>query len=131
MLVLSNSVPQTISAGENVLFDTVVLETGRNSSHRKNSGVVVLRERGMYEIFFRANVGGDAATIPTIAISLDGDALQETVMETTITAITDEYGVAAFTVVKNFCGCDKVTVTNVGTADAEVLNPCIVVKHIS
>lgn len=131
MLVLSNSVPQTVNAGESVKYDTDVVGTGHSTCHRGNSGTVTIREKGLYEVMFRANISGEPATVPTLAIFYGGDSLPETVMQNSITVATDEYGISAFTVVKNCCGCaEKLSVRNIGTAEVEIINPCFVIKHL-
>ncbi len=131
MLVLTNTDPQTISHGDNVRYDTVALETGRASSHRKNCGAVTLIEKGLYEVTFRANVGGFARSVIELAITFGDEPLHETIMRTTVDSNADERCVASFTVVRNATGCnEKVCVRNIGYTDAEITNPCLAVRHI-
>lgn len=130
MLVLTNQNAQTVPAGANVRFQDVVMETGRASAHRKNSGVVTLVERGLYELIFKANVGGYPSTKARLAIAMGGEVLPETAMESTVRDDFDEQCVFAMTVVRHVAGCDTVSVVCDGESPVCVMDPCLIVKHV-
>lgn len=131
MYELTNSVTQTIAPGATATFDTVIVCTGRDVSHRNGSGLMQLNGRGncchaLYNVSMSGNIGGGAGTQANIAIALNGEALPETVRVATITASTDVFPFAASTtVVENGCGCGcgTVTVKNVGTTPITLSNP--------
>lgn len=136
MIVLSNTIAQTLAPGQSLTFDTVVLHTGCGECHRANSGSVNLRaNQGIYECQFRANIGaetaGDAAQI---ALDLDGSPLLETTMISTTAAADDLNNVCCQTAVKTCCcgGNDTITVTNTGTTTITVgANPCLYIKRVA
>lgn len=131
MLELTNSVTQTVPPGATATFDTVVVCTGRDVSHRNGSGIMQLNGRGnccpaLYDVSMSGNIGGAAGTQPNVSIALNGEALPETVRVATITAATDVFPFAALTTVgESFCGCGcgTVTVKNVGTTPITISNP--------
>lgn len=133
MIVLSNSASQTLTPGQSVTFDTVVLQTGNGECHRQNSSAVKLRCRGVYAVAFHANIGGTAAGAVQLNLEASGEILPETLMISTAGASGDLNNVGTETLVKN-CGCDydKITVTNTGTSDVVIgANSALVVERRS
>lgn len=129
MIVLSNTAAQTIQPGAAATFDVVKLHTGCGEFHRAGSGSVRLR-CGVYAIEFTGNVGGDAATQPNLAITVDGDPLLETTMTETIALATDVHNVHASTKFCNKFNGTAVTVVNTGTTPATLAaNPALVIKR--
>lgn len=61
MILLTNTIAQTIEPGDSVTFDEVILHSGCGECHRKGSGSVKLRCNGVYELHFSANIGGETA----------------------------------------------------------------------
>lgn len=122
MIVLTNTTAQTLAAGAALAFDSVVVKTKNGCEcHRNNSAVVKLCQKGIYQINFKANVGGGAGTQANLAIADGGERLPETAMVATIEAATDVYNVAASTALKHCC-CDggRITVINTGTTPVVV-----------
>ena len=122
MIVLTNTTAQTLAAGAALAFDSVVVKTKNGCEcHRENSAAVKLCQKGIYQIFFKANIGGDAGTQANLVIDYGGEPLIETTMVATIEAATDVYNVAAETALKHCC-CDggRITVTNSGTTPVVV-----------
>lgn len=132
MIVLSNTVAQTINPGEAAAFNNVILHTGCSECHRKGTGSVKMKNNGVYELHFSGNIGGDAGTQANLALALGGDRLVETNMVATITTATDVFNVATATAVKNCCcDFDRVTVINTGTTPVTLAaNPSFYVKRI-
>lgn len=134
MIELSNTTAQTLTTGQSLTFDTVILKTGCAESHRTNSGIVTLRANcGIYEVHFTANVTGSVAGSVQLVIELDGEPLQETIMNSTITTANDFDNVAAATLIRTDCDCcGRVAVVNSGTADITIAaNPALFIKRVA
>lgn len=125
MIQLTNSTALTLPPGVSVTFDTVLLKTGNDTCHRKNSGLVQLNaQRARYEVEFSANIGATATGLAQLAIALDGETLQETIMDAQTAAIGNLNNVATGTFVRTCCrGADTITVKNTGTTTITVANP--------
>lgn len=134
MIELSNTAAQTIAPGQSLTFDTVLLKTGCAEAHRSNSGIITLKaDCAVYEIHFAANISATAAGAAQLAISLDGEPLNETTMINTIATAGDPDNAATATLVKTGCGCcGKISVTNTGTTSVIVsANPALFVKRVA
>lgn len=133
MIELSNTTSQTISAGQSLTFDTVILNTGCGECHRPGSGIITLRKVGIYEVHFSANITSTSTGPIQLVIELDGEPLNETTMISTVTTANDYDNVATSTLVKTFCGCcGKLTVVNNGTNPVTVnAAPAFYVKRVA
>ena len=136
MIELSSTTAQTLSPGQSLTFDTVVLKSGCAEAHRTNSGIVTLigyNCKSVYEIHFSANVSGTAAGPVQLSIDLDGEPLAETQMIATVTATGDFYNVATSTLLRTGRGCcGRITITNNGVSDVIVNeNPSFYVKRVA
>ena len=133
MIELSNTTAQTLTPGQALTFDTVLLRTGCSAYHRRNSGIIALSKIGVYEVHFSANIAGTAAGPVQLAIELDGEPLTETTMISTPAAAADANNVATSTLVKTCAGCcGRLTVVNTGTSDVVVSpNPAFYVKRVA
>lgn len=134
MIVLSNSIAQTISPGQSATFDTVILNTGCAECFRKNSGAVRLRFKdAIYNVSFGGNIGAVAPGAAQIAIAFDNSPMLETTMISQTGAAGDLNNVKTETAVKTCC-CDggAITVINTGTADITLgANPNLYIKRIA
>lgn len=117
MIVLTNTVEQTVDSGQAIIFDETILHTGCGECHRKNTGSVKMRGNGIYNVFFAANVGGTTAATPVqLSIQIGGATLAETTRVSTPAAVGDLNPLATGTLVRNCCGdYDRLTVVNTGT----------------
>lgn len=117
MIILSNSTEQTLTTGQSITFDTVVLHSGCSECHRGGSSSVKLKSNGIYQISFNGNMAGGTAAELNLALQLGGETLPETTMTVVPgTATTEIFNVSTQTAVRNCCGdYDRVTVTNIGT----------------
>lgn len=136
VIVLSNTIAQTLAPGQSLTFDTVVMHTGCAECYRKNTGSVILRAKNaIYECNFDANIGSDtAATDAQLALALDNSPILETTMISTTTTAGDLNRVSCDTPVKTFCsgGGDTITVVNTGTTTINVgANPSLFIKRIA
>lgn len=134
MIVLSNSLEQTVQPGQAIAFDTIVQHTGCGECFRLNSTSVLMRAKGgTYECHFNGNIGGETAATPVqLVMAETGAPLQETLMISTPAAVGDLNNVGAATLVKNCCcECDRITVMNNGTEPVVVgADCCLFVKRV-
>lgn len=130
MIILSNTVEQTVAPGQPITFDTVVMHTGCAECHRAGTGSIKMRKQGYYVISFKANVSGTAPV--SLAVETGGEPLPETVMVTTPATATSLMNVSCETVYGNCCGdYDRVTVVNTSTTDITVgAGPCLFVRRV-
>ena len=135
MIELSNTTAQTLSPGQALTFDTVLLKSGCVESHRTNSGIVSLRAKcSIYEIHFSANISGTTAGPVQLSIELDGEPMAETTMISTVATAGDLNNVAASTLVRTGCAgaYEHITVVNTGTSDVVVSpNPAFYIKRVA
>lgn len=133
MIELSNTTAQTLTPGQALTFDTVILNTGCGERHRANSGIVTLRKIGIYEVHFSANISATTAGTAQLAIELDGEPLLETTMINSIGTAGDPDNIATSTLVPTCAGCcGRLTVVNTGTSDVVVSpNPAFYVKRVA
>lgn len=127
MILLTNTVEQTVEPGAAVTFDTVIFQTGAAECHRRGSSGVSMRAKGIYEVHFSANVSG---TVPVeLTIEAGGEPLSETVM---VSNVATEQNVATMTAIRNCCeGYERITVVNTGAAAAVVENAKLYVKRVA
>ena len=133
MIELSNTTAQTLTPGQALTFDTVILNTGCGECHRANSGIITLRKIGIYEVHFSANISATTAGTAQLAIELDGEPLLETTMINSIGTAGDPDNAATSTLVRTCAGCcGRLTVVNTGTSDVVVSpNPAFYVKRVA
>lgn len=134
MIILSNSVAQTLSPGQSATFDTIVLNTGCAECFRPNSGAVRLKfKNSIYDVCFGANIGATAAGAAQLAIAYDSSPMLETTMISQTAAAGNLNNVGAETSVKSDC-CQggSLTVVNTGTTDVTIgPNPKLRVRRIA
>ena len=126
MIILSNSIAQTIQPGQSATFDTVVLKTGCAECYRNGSGVVNLRFKdSLYDISFTGNIGATETGEAQLAIAYDGSPMTETTMISQTAAAGDLNNVSASTAVKTMCcECGVVTLINTGTLAVNIGQKC-------
>lgn len=130
MILLNNTVPQTVEPGASVTFDTVAVKTGCGEFHRDGSSSVSMRLGGVYEVTFSANLGGVAAGPVSLALQLDGDPLGE--MDAVTAAAGDLQSVAIVSAVRNGCdGSGRVNIVNSGDAAVTVTDPALLVRRVA
>lgn len=125
MIQLTNSTVLTLPPGASATFDTTILKTGCDTCHRKGSGIVNLNAScARYNVFFSGNVTTTAAGLAQLAIALDSETLNETVMDAQIAAVGNLSNVATATTVKTCCrGNDTITIKNIGATTVQLSNP--------
>lgn len=131
MISLSNTTAQTLTPGQSITFNTVVLHTGCAECHRANTSSVKLRAKGIYDVHFSANIGATVAGVAQLSIQLGGDTVNESTMISTTAAAGDLNNVSTAIPVRNCCDdYDRITVTNTGTTTVTVgANPVLFVSR--
>ncbi|MDE7431731.1 MAG: hypothetical protein K2N34_07450 [Lachnospiraceae bacterium] len=114
MVVLSNTVAQTLQPGQALAFDKLVAHSGCGECAR-SGGPVGLRFNGTYRVTFHGNVTGATAAAPVeLSISIGGAPLTETEMIYT-PAVADAVGNVGTETYIPVCGSgNNVTVVNTG-----------------
>lgn len=138
MILISNSTAQTLTPGQAITFDTVLLKSGDGECCHNNAARTLtfakLRKCGFYDILYQANIAVTTAAVGQLSIQIDGVTLPETT--TTFipaAANTDFASVNRETVVFNTCNeVSTVTVVNTGTTNV-VVNPnaTLLIRRIS
>lgn len=134
MIILSNSVAQTLAPGQSATFDTVVMQTGEAECFRINSGAIKLRfKNAIYQISAGANIGATNAGLAQLALAVDGSPLLETTMISQTAAADNLNNVKTQTAIKTCCcGCASITLINTGTTDVVIgVNPNIYIRRVA
>lgn len=134
MIILSNSVAQTLGPGQSATFDTIILKTSKAECFRRNTGAVRLRFSGaIYNVYAGANIGATAAGPAQIAIAFDGSPLLETTMISQTAAAGDLNNVSRETGIETGC-CNGGAVTLINTGTSEITldaNPILYIKRVA
>lgn len=130
MTIVTNTTAQTLTAGQSVVFDSVIRHCGNGECFRTNMSSIKLKGTGLYDVSFSANVTNTAAGAVQLSLQLGGGTLPETTAISTPAAVGDINNISRGTTVMNCCGdFDRITLTNTGTADI-VVEPNSVVTVI-
>lgn len=135
---------QTVLPNQNVLFlETPIPSTAPCIVHREGSGVVKLKgltqgqARARFKVTFNGNIAAPAGQVLppqgiSLAISLDGEPLQSTVM-TVVPAGADQYtnvsAVACIDVPK--CYCATLAVENINAINLAISNANLIVERVA
>ncbi len=125
MISLSNTAAQTLTPGQSLIFDNVIVKSGCAECHRANTSSIKFCARNakaIYEVHFSGNVTNGTAAAPVqLSLALSGDVLPGTTMISTPSAANAVNNVSTSAVVRNnCCDYDRITVTNTGTSDITV-----------
>ena len=123
MIILSNSIAQTLAPGQSATFDIVISKTGCAECFRPNSGTVSLVVEGaIYELNIGSNIGVSEATGEAqLVLMLNGSPISETTMISQTATAGELNNVSRTThlrTCKSPCGCagpSNIRVTNTGT----------------
>ncbi len=134
-----SAAPQTVAAGQNVLFADTPVRSGPGILHRNGSGIVTLKSCGqcckaLYKVTFGANIavptGGTVEPI-SLALSIDGEPLASATAIVTPAAVEDLFNVfAAVFVEVTKCCCVSVAVENTSTQPITVQNANLIVELV-
>ena len=139
MEIIANAL-QTVPANQNVYFTDTVMCGGCSITHRDGSGLVTLQgNTNQWRARFKGSFGGNIA-IPTgetvgpisLAITIDGEALQSTTMTVTPAAVEQFFNVfsAVFIDVLRGC-CVTISVKNINDIPVEVINANLIVERVA
>lgn len=134
VIILSNTIAQTLAPGQSLTFDKEILHTGCCSEcHRPGSGAVILNKNGIYEVFAKVDISAEADGTLQLSIFASGGELPETRMISTPSAVGDINTVCCNTAIKPCTCCgEALVVQNSGTTPVVVEpNSCLFVKRIA
>lgn len=118
-----NPIPQTVAINNNVLFTDTVVSPCPKVRHREGSGIFTLKG-GRYLVSFNGNVAiptGETVGAITLAIALNGEALQGGIMIVTPAAVEEFQNVSAMIYVDVPCNCCyTLSVKNIGATPITV-----------
>ena len=139
MEIIANEL-QTVEANQNVYFTDTVMCGGPSMIHRDGSGLVTLRGltnqcRARFRVAFGGNIavpeGGTVGPI-SLAIAIDGEAVQTTTMIVTPAAAEEFFNVfsAVFVDVPRGC-CVTISVRNTSTEAIDVQNANLIIERVA
>lgn len=137
---LTNVNTVTVEAGENVPFVSVPVKGGPGIVHRENSGIITLRGltnqcRARYLVEYSGNIavptGGTVGAV-SLAIAINGEPLQATLMIATPAALNEFFNVSAQTYIDVPKGCcANISVENTATQAASVANSNMIITRVA
>lgn len=118
-----NALPQTVEVNSNVLFTDTVVEPCCKVRHRTGSGIFTLKG-GRYMVAFNGNVAiptGETVGAITLALALNGEAIQGGIMIVTPAAVEEFFNVSALIYIDVPCNCCyTLSVRNIGATPITV-----------
>lgn len=140
---LTANAVQAVPAGQNVLFTDAPVRCRRGFVvHREGAGQVTLKgicngcaPIARYKVLFVGNIsvptGGTVGAI-SVALSIDGEALAQTVATVTPAAVGDAFNVATAALVDVPSGCCvKVALKNINTQAISVANANLLIERVA
>lgn len=139
MEIIANAL-QTVPANQNVYFTDTVICGGCSITHRDDSGLVTLHGntnqcRARFRVSFGGNIGlptGGVAGPISLAIAINGEAVQSTTMTVTPAAVEEFFNVfsAVFIDVPRGC-CITVSVKNINEVPIDVVNSNLIIERVA
>ena len=139
MELIANAL-QTVEAGANIQFTDEVVGGCNSILHRSGSGLVTLRGitsqcRARFKAFFSANIalptGGTVEAI-SVAISINGEAVESTTMIQTPAAVSEFANVASAVYLEVPAGCCiSIAVRNTSSQAIDVQNSNLIVERVA
>ena len=139
MEIIANTL-QTVPANQNVYFTDTVMCGGCSITHRDGSGLVTLHGntnqcRARFKVSFGGNIAiptGETVGPISLAITIDGEAVQSTTMTVTPAAVEQFFNVfsAVFIDVLRGC-CVTISVKNINDIPVEVINANLIVERVA
>lgn len=139
MEIIANAL-QTVAANQNVYFTDTITGGSMSISHRSNSGLVNLfgntnQCRARFKVTFGANIAipeGETVGPVTLAIAIDGEAVQSTTMIVTPTAVETFFNVFSAIFIDVPRGnVETVSVKNIGTIPVDVENANLIIERVA
>lgn len=134
MIDAVNVAPQTVAAGDAIVFGSTRIFTGCSVRHEQGSSRFVALKPGVYEVTFNANVSlPTGATVGPIVLDIlqDGDTIAGSRMITTPAAVETLDNVSSTVLVRVYsCGCcANLTVRNSSASDITVQDANFVITR--
>ena len=131
---------QAVAANQNIIFTDTAVKGNCSILTREGSGLITLRGitdqcRARFRITFGANVAiptdGTVAPI-TLAIAINGEAVDSTTMISTPAAVNElnNVGTSVFLDVPNGC-CQSISVRNLSADTINVQNANLIVERVA
>ena len=139
MEIIANAL-QTVEANQNVYFTDEIVGGSMSISHRSNSGLVSLfgntnQCRARFKITFGANIAipeGETVGPVSLAIAIDGEAVQSTTMTVTPTAVETFFNVfSAIFIDVPRSTVTSVSVKNIGETAVDVENANLIIERVA
>lgn len=131
---------QTVALNQNVLFTDTPVSGNNSIIHRDGSGLITLRGvtsqcRARYKVTFGGNIaiptGGTVEAI-SLAIAINGEAVQTTIMIVTPAAVEEFFNVFSAIYIDVPCGCcSQISVRNTSTQAIDVQNANLIVERVA
>ena len=139
MEIIANAL-QTVPANQNVYFTDTVMCGGCSITPRDGSGLVTLHGntnqcRARFKVSFGGNIAiptGETVGPISLAITIDGEAVQSTTMTVTPAAVEQFFNVfsAVFIDVLRGC-CVTISVKNINDIPVEVINANLIIERVA
>ena len=140
MAEFTNTMLQTVAAGQNVVFTETPVCGGECILHREGAGVVTLKGmtnqcRALYKVSFGGNIqipaGGTVGEI-SIALAVEGEPLASATAIVTPAAVEEFFNVYVSVLVEAPRGCCvSVAVENTSDEAIEVQNANLIVERVA
>ena len=131
---------QTVALNQNVLFTDTHVSGNNSIIQRDGSGSITLRGvtsqcRARYKVTFGGNIaiptGGTVEAI-SLAIAINGEAVQTTTMIVTPAAVEEFFNVFSAIYIDVPCGCcSQISVRNTSTQAIDVQNANLIVERVA
>lgn len=137
MEIIANAL-QTVPANQNVYFTDKVTCGNYSINHRDDSGLVTLRgvtnqNRARYKVSFGANIAvptGETVGPISLAIAIDGEAVQATTMTVTPAAVEEFFNIFSAVYIDVPCGCCvTASVRNISDIPVNVQNANLIAER--
>ena len=121
---------QTVTVNSPVLFGSTRIKTGCSVRHEEGSGRFILTRPGVYKVTFNAVISAADATVATLNIMQDGEAIAGAQIQVGTGPAPDIESGSVTTLVRVY-GCDStVSVANLGTASLLIENANMVIDRL-
>ena len=132
---------QTVETNKNILFTQTPINHGNCIVHRKGSGLFTLRGltstqcRARFKITFGANIAisaGGTETPISVAVAINGEAINNTTMIVTPAAVSEFFNVnrSLFIDVPAGC-CVQISIKNTSSQNIDVENANLLIERIA
>lgn len=137
---LTSNALQTVQPNQSVYFTDTPIDGNCSIIHREGSGLVTLKGltnqcRARYRVSFGANIAvptGETVGPVSLAIAIEGEAIQPTTMTATPAAVEEFFNVysSIFIDIPRGC-CNSISVRNISTIPVNVQNANLIVERVA